>query len=96
VRLSSSAAMCGSTSGSVWQCAQRQCAAMRLVVYGSAPGSVRLSGSAAVRGCVWECGSVWQSVWQCAVVCGSAPGCVWQCAQQCERIAHDSIWQSAW
>jgi hypothetical protein len=36
-------------SGSVWQCARQQCAAVFLVlVYGSAHGSVRLSGSAAV------------------------------------------------
>jgi hypothetical protein len=33
-------------------CARRQCAAVRLVVYGSTRGSVRLSGSVAARGSV--------------------------------------------
>jgi hypothetical protein len=49
MELSGSAAGCSCANSSVWQCA-RQCAAVRLVVYGSARGSVRLSGSAAVCG----------------------------------------------
>jgi hypothetical protein len=63
----------------------RQCAAVRLVeVYGSARGSVRLFGSAAVCGsvhyCEWHCErqcagcSVQGSVRQVVVVCGSAHG----------------------
>jgi hypothetical protein len=60
------AAVCGSTLGSV--------------LYGSARGSVRLSGSAALCGII-----VRQSVAvrHCALVqaavCGSAHGSVWQC-----------------
>jgi hypothetical protein len=61
VRLSGSAAVCGSALGSVWQCVRqfcaavrqcssvRQCAAVRVAVCGSASGSV----------CVTVCGSVW-------------------------------------
>jgi hypothetical protein len=48
------------------QCA-RQCAAVRLVVY----GTVRLSGSAAVCGNSRQCAAVR------AAVCGSASGSVW-------------------
>jgi len=50
------AGVCGSARGSVWQCT-RQCVAVRLVVYESARGSVRLCDivavccSAAVCGC---------------------------------------------
>ena len=94
VRLSGSAAMCGSTSGSVWQCTRRQCAAVRLVVYGSTRGSVWLSGSAAVRGCVRRC------AWQCAAVRAAMGGSVClcvavstvvsahctQCARQCAAV----------
>jgi hypothetical protein len=59
----------GSASGSVWQC-ERQCAAVRTAVFGSAGGSVRLSGSD--RGSVWQLGSVRQ--------CGNVLGSVWLCA----------------
>jgi hypothetical protein len=74
VRLAGSAAICGSMSGSVWQCARtavRQCTAVRLVVYGSMRGSVWLSGSAAVRGCVRQC------AWLCAAVRAAVCGRVW-------------------
>jgi hypothetical protein len=60
------------------------CPTVRLVVYGRARGSVRLSGSAVV------CGSVSGSVWQCAskcaraAVCGSALG---SSVQQCARLS---------
>jgi hypothetical protein len=60
VRLSGSGALCdgvrvavqavavrGSVQGGVQQCV-RQCATVRAALYGSAPVSVRLSGSAAV------------------------------------------------
>ena len=67
--------MCGSTSGSVWQCARRQCAAVRLVVYGSARGSVRLSGSAAVCSSVRQCARL--------LVCDSVRGGVRQCVGLC-------------
>jgi hypothetical protein len=50
----------------------QQCAAVRLVVYGSARGSVRLCGSRCSS--VWHCGSVWQ--------CGS----VRQCKPQCVAV----------
>ena len=72
------AMLCGSVPhcGSVRQCT-RQCAAARLVVYGSARGSVRLctavlqcAASAAVCGSIAVCGT--------AAVCGSAV--VRQCA----------------
>ena len=78
MRLSGSAAMCGSTSGSVWQCARRQCAAVRLVVYGSARGSVRLSGSAAVCSSVRQCARL--------LVCDSARGGVRQCVGLCVAV----------
>jgi hypothetical protein len=55
------------------QCAQ-QCAAVRLEVYGSARGCVRLSGSAAVCGCVQQWARQCAGVQQCAAVCGS----VWE------------------
>jgi hypothetical protein len=58
--------VCGSTSGGAWQCAL-QCAAVRLVVYGSERGSVQLSSSAAVCGSArsYLCATVR------AAVCGS-------------------------
>ena len=64
----------------MWQCA-RQYAAVRLVVYGSARGSVRLSGNvqqcAAVRAatCVRQCAQL--------LVCDSARGGVRQCVDLC-------------
>jgi hypothetical protein len=52
--------------------------AVRLVVYGSARGSVRLSGSAVVCGSVL--GSVWQCTWQVvAVLCGCGCGSLAVC-----------------
>jgi hypothetical protein len=87
VWLSGSAAVCGSASGSVWQCARRQCAAVRLVVYGSARGSVRLYGSAAV------CGSVRQCAWL-LIICNSACGGVRQCVGLCVAVSgskHGSV-----
>jgi hypothetical protein len=50
--------------------------AVRFVVYGSAHGSVRLSGSAAI--CDSTLGSVWQCAWQCCAAvrqCGSMRQC---------------------
>ena len=44
------AGVCGSVRDSVWQCTW-QCVAVRLVVYESARGSVRLRDSVAVCGC---------------------------------------------
>jgi hypothetical protein len=44
------AGVCGSARGSVWQCT-RQCVAVRLVVYESARGNVKLCDSVAVCGC---------------------------------------------
>jgi hypothetical protein len=79
----SSVAVCSSARGCMLQCTQQcaavrtavvcalcagQCAAVRMAVYGSARGSVRLSGSAAVCGCrssAAVCGSAHDSV--CAV-----------------------------
>jgi hypothetical protein len=64
--------------------------AVRLVVYGSARGSVRLSGSAAV--CGGALGGVWQCAWQvvavlcgCAAVCGSVRQCAAVRAAMCGR-----------
>jgi hypothetical protein len=76
VRLSGSAAVCGSVSVGVWQCA-RSCIAVRQCV----AVHVAARGSAAVR--VWQCGSACVAVRQCmcgsAAVCGSAEVRVWQC-----------------
>jgi hypothetical protein len=80
------AALCGSAlGGSVWQCA-RQCAAVRLVVYGSrAQGSVCQSGS--VRAvCAFVCDSAVGSVWQCARQCAAVYGSVRQCAALCGSV----------
>jgi hypothetical protein len=84
------AAVCGSVRQCAWLCVAvrtvvctqcvRQYVAVRLVVYGSARGSVRLSGSAAV------CGSVRGSVRLCVAVCGSARGSVWQYTRQCVAV----------
>ena len=80
------------------QCA-RKGAAVRLVVYGSARGSVRLSGSTAV--CDSALGSVSQcaqqccaAVRQCAAVCGRASGYVRQFVRQFAAVcgsAHGSV-----
>ena len=51
------AAVCCSACGSVWQCT-RQCVAVRLVVYESVRGSVRLCDSVAVCGCAAGCACV--------------------------------------
>jgi hypothetical protein len=61
--------VCAAVCGSMWQCA-----AVRMVVYGSGYGSAR--GSVRLCGSVWQCG--------CAAVCGS--GAVRQCAavRQCQ------------
>jgi hypothetical protein len=85
VWLSGNAALCGRTSGSVWQCAQRQIATVRLVVYGSVHGSVRLSGSAAV------CRSVRQYRLGCSCATVHAAVCVAVCRPVCgskHRSAH--------
>jgi hypothetical protein len=92
--------LCGSARQCEWQCVvvrtvvcahcARQYAAVFLVVYRSAHSSVRLSGSAAVCGSVWQCAAVCGSVCQCclrqcvtvlaarlcAAVCGSLRQCV--------------------
>jgi hypothetical protein len=73
------------------QCAQH-CAAVHLVVYASARGSVRLSGSVAVCGSVRQCARLSGN----AAVCGNAIGSVWQCARQCARSARSIVRQSAW
>jgi hypothetical protein len=44
------AGVCGRARGSVWRCT-RQCVTVRLIVYESARGSVRLCDSVAVCGC---------------------------------------------
>jgi hypothetical protein len=54
------------------QCA-RQYPAVRLVVYGSACGTVQRSASAAVFGFVQQC------TWLCAAVRAAVCGSVWQC-----------------
>ena len=59
-------AVCDSAHGSM----RAVRTAVFLVVYGSAHGSVRLSGSAAAYGSAAVCGN--------AAVCGSTSGCVWQ------------------
>jgi hypothetical protein len=63
VAVCGSAAMCGSVSSSVLQCAQ-QCVAVHAAVCGSVPGSVRLSGSAALCSSVQQCVAV-RAVRQC-------------------------------
>jgi hypothetical protein len=80
----------------VWQCScvrqcSWQCAAVCLVVCGSARGCVVVQLCAAVLMAV--CGSVLGSVRQCAWLCGSAAVCdiargsVWrQCGQQCVAV----------
>jgi hypothetical protein len=50
------------------QCAWHECAAVFLVVYCSAHGTVRLSGSAAVCGSAQQPGSACAAVRQCAAV----------------------------
>jgi hypothetical protein len=76
MRLSSSAAVCGSALGSVWQCPRRCCPAVR----GSVRQCAAVCGS--VRQCAVVCGSVRQCVCGSAAVCGSVAvaGSVCQCA----------------
>jgi hypothetical protein len=65
----------------VRQC-ERRCVAGHLVVYGSALGSVRLSGSVAV------CGGVRDSVRQCALLCMAMRAAVCGClpVRQCVAV----------
>jgi hypothetical protein len=90
--------------GKVWQYEWR-CAAVRTAaVYGSALGSVWqytrgsmwLSGSAAVRGCVWQC------AWLCVAVRAAVCSSVWlyvavstvvsaHCAQSCAAVCGSAI-----
>ena len=85
----------------------QQCAAVHLLVYDSARGSVRLCGNAAVCGSAAVCSSavvcdsaaVCGSVRQCVAVCGS----VWQYArgsmrQKCVAVCgsvRGIVWQCA-
>jgi hypothetical protein len=84
VAVRGSAAVCGSNPhGSVRAVRAIWCAAVRLVVFGSARGSVRQCPAVRVavyssargslrkvyvRQCAAVCGSVWQCVWLCAAV----------------------------
>jgi hypothetical protein len=79
------------------QCA-RQCAAVLLVVYGSAHGSVQLSDSAAVCSIGRQCPAVRQCVCSSAAVCGSVRQCVSACVvlRQCATVRAamcGSVWQ---
>ena len=75
----------------MWQCV-RQYAAVRLIVYGSARGSVWLSGI--VQQCAAVCAAT--CVRQCAqlLVCDSAHGGVRQCVDLCVAVCsskHGSV-----
>jgi uncharacterized membrane protein len=87
-------AVCGSERGSVWQCT-RQCVAVRLIVYVSACGSVRLRDRAAV------CSSAAVVCSSAAAVCGCAAGRACMAVRLCAAVrqcvaVRAALWGSVW
>jgi hypothetical protein len=69
----------------------QQCVAVHAAVCGSACGSVRLSGSAAVCGSVLQCARLCAAVHAAVYVRGSARGSVWQCVRQSGGVHGSSV-----